>query len=1500
MKFLTAILLSCLFSSAAFTQNQWRNFNTENSPLLSNQVSSILIDHDDNLWAAYADGGGDGPGVSKFDGTNWTHYNKNNSGLPNNGIRAMAVDAAGNVWFGCYNAGIVKFDGTTWTRFHTGNSGIVGNNVTALQFDSNNNLWVGAYFDGISKFNGSNWTNYKYPAAPFYSSSPNCINSVTIDSQNNVWVGLDCSSGLAKLNTATNTWTKYTTASGLAHHSVSAVIEDAAGKIWIGYNTFSNVLTSVTGTTWQTISPFESQEAGVSYNSFIKDGNDIWCGAYGGLYHYNGTSWNKVTGPGSAEGASSFSQSVAVDSNHGVWWSEQTAGIWTNAQFGPAPDFDASNVLTGINLGMIKWSDLDDDGDLDLIGNGDQTVVYENISGVFTQKTVGLPPWNGSIALGDYDNDGDQDVLIGGRNGSYQAPVQLYKNQGNFTFVLQQEFQSMGNTTMSWADIDNDQDLDFIVAGVDSENAGDLGIATHTYLYENVNGVFNEVPDTGGITNCSQCVLEWADSNGDGKVDLFISGFTQNEVISAVFLNNGNKTFRRDDQSQLTYLYNGSGQWGDFDNDGDMDLVYSGFQYNVFPDDALTLLYENVRGTLKRRHETTLFGTTENYFGGIAVADLNNDGFLDIVMGGRTGSGTDLNYILGTYMNDGFGHFEFTSFQPSDFVINSIDAGDYDNDGDIDIVYAGIQPEPWLPKTVIKKSKLLQHTPVPNTKPIPPGTDFTEQFYRKGITLAWGFGSDSQTPSTGLSYNFYLRDAAGKQIVPPVDFTNGYQKTVNAANGNGQKGWANDVPEGDLFWAVQSVDGGRAGSEFSAEKAFYQINGPETKIPHIIDAGHIDIQWHDNSDIEFAYRIYRSNKPASEFFLRFTVLSDVTSFVDVNTFITDSIYYYRVDAYNFTKGSAYDSTQVVICTPPDQVIVKSKSASRLDIEWTDKSTYESRYVVERKSWNEDNFTVIATLPPGSISYSDTGLAEYAHYDYRISPQTESGGIYSPVAGGRTNLRPQGVAVSVETDEDQTYHFLSAPFTQGFLDTDNDQLYQIEVSELPALGILKLDGADVMQGQIIPVAKLNEIEFIPTPDLNGEAVFYVYYNDGKDNSAEPVKVTIDIVPVNDLPVFEIPAMVEVNEDFGIQSVTPNKISPADEAAQPSLFSIESSAEEHIVNASINPETGMITFTSIDNKSGSQTFHVSVLEDSPVNNTYQQNITVQVAPINDPPAFDLPESVSEIEDFTGELNAQATMSVPDDESSEEVSFTVTRLSAGPQLVNAAISQTGKVSFTAIGDQFGSEVWEIKAREVQTPVNTFTKTIQVEISPVNDPPVISVLDDQEIRQDEIGEVGFSVSDIDNGLETLTFTAASGDQAVIKDANFSFEGTGANRVVRFEPEMPGQALITVTVSDGELQASSAFELAVRVVTAAETPVDKLVAIYPNPFTDRIVLEYLDGNGPVEVSICDVSGRVVRAFSFETRDTVVNLNDLQSGIYILHAKNPNGKREIRKIVKRK
>lgn len=346
MKPLILTLLSCVILYSVNAQDLWHNLNTENSDILSDQINSVLVDTENNLWVAYAGAGGTGHGISKFTGTEWTHYNSINSGLPNDDIRAMALDAAGNIWFGCYNAGLVKFNGTTWTRYHTGNSGIAGDGVTSIKLDHSGNLWIGGYFDGVSKFNGTTWTVYNKSNAPF-GQDVNCINALTIDSNNNVWVGLGCDGGLAKLTVASGTWTKYTTAnSGLAHNYVTALVQDAEGKIWIGYSGYS-ALTNFDGTTWQTVESFDPMEFnGVSYDGFVADQDDnIWCGSYRGLYKYNGTTWNKVEDVGSETGLSGFNQSVAVDENNFIWWSEQNHGIWTSI-----PNFKPHGVAFSVQL----------------------------------------------------------------------------------------------------------------------------------------------------------------------------------------------------------------------------------------------------------------------------------------------------------------------------------------------------------------------------------------------------------------------------------------------------------------------------------------------------------------------------------------------------------------------------------------------------------------------------------------------------------------------------------------------------------------------------------------------------------------------------------------------------------------------------------------------------------------------------------------------------------------------------------------------------------------------------------------------------------------------------------------------------------------------------------------------------------------------------------------------------------------------------------------------
>ncbi|MBK8552308.1 MAG: VCBS repeat-containing protein [Ignavibacteria bacterium] len=76
----------------------------------------------------------------------------------------------------------------------------------------------------------------------------------------------------------------------------------------------------------------------------------------------------------------------------------------------------------GLAVGSAAWGDNDNDGDLDILSNGHDglnvnSIVYRNDSGSFVNINAGLSPagYGSAVAWGDYDNDGDLDILLSGR-----------------------------------------------------------------------------------------------------------------------------------------------------------------------------------------------------------------------------------------------------------------------------------------------------------------------------------------------------------------------------------------------------------------------------------------------------------------------------------------------------------------------------------------------------------------------------------------------------------------------------------------------------------------------------------------------------------------------------------------------------------------------------------------------------------------------------------------------------------------------------------------------------------------------------------------------------------------------------------------------------------------------------------------------------------------------------------------------------------------------------
>lgn len=272
---------------------------------------------------------------------------------------------------------------------------------------------------------------------------------------------------------------------------------------------------------------------------------------------------------------------------------------------------------------------------------------------------------NIGIAVGDYDNDGDEDVYISRQ----YAPNVLYKNNGDGTFA-DDSFRSgtgfSGNTyTSIWGDLDNDGDLDLYIGNINQPNK----------LYQNNgNGTFRDISFPAGVGHSSKPrSILLADVDQDGFLDIYIANLLEENVL---YHNNGDMTFTditaaanvMDTQISMGAIF------FDYDNDHDLDL------YLTHDADQANILYQN-DGTGHFTDVSVAANADHRSNGmGVDVADINHDGWLDIYI-------TNLSYNT-LLLNQGDGTFTDIS-QASGAVDTGMGWGttflDYDNDGYEDI-----------------------------------------------------------------------------------------------------------------------------------------------------------------------------------------------------------------------------------------------------------------------------------------------------------------------------------------------------------------------------------------------------------------------------------------------------------------------------------------------------------------------------------------------------------------------------------------------------------------------------------------------------------------------------------------------------------------------------------------------------------------------------------------------------------------------------------------------
>ncbi len=473
---------------------------------------------------------------------------------------------------------------------------------------------------------------------------------------------------------------------------------------------------------------------------------------------------------------------------------------------------DINAGLEPLNRGVMQWGDYDNDGDLDLLSSGCgilndfnddcdsgfHTYIYRNDGGAFSQLDPGITGVSsGNVQWGDYENDGDLDVLVVGRRGGDFAPVgEIFRNTGGSVFSsINAGLVAVKFGTGVWGDYDGDGDLDVFISGRDINNT------RVTRLYRNDNESFTQVSTS--LPHMDISSASWIDYDKDGDLDLFMNGNAGAGKETRLYRNLGDGLFSEVSISMEKVEW-ASSEWGDYDNDGDPDLLLAG----IGDGGAQTRIYRNTNGVF----DDIGAGLTGTGRGRGTWGDYDNDGLLDVLLVGLTDAGKSAR----VYRNQGGGSFSLA--QSLDTVDYGTAAwGDYDGDGDLDIALSGLIDGGSV--AAIYRNDAASQSNTPPATPTGLNVDVTNP---DAVVFTWEPASDSQTNGNALTYALRVGTSpGGSEVLAANANGSGQRKLVQ----NGNAGYATrltlrNMDDGTYYWSVQAVDQGFAGSSFATEQTF--------------------------------------------------------------------------------------------------------------------------------------------------------------------------------------------------------------------------------------------------------------------------------------------------------------------------------------------------------------------------------------------------------------------------------------------------------------------------------------------------------------------------------------------------------------------------------------------------------------------------------------------------------------------------------------------------------
>lgn len=344
---------------------------------------------------------------------------------------------------------------------------------------------------------------------------------------------------------------------------------------------------------------------------------------------------------------------------------------WSNAGF----DFEIGgqtngslsfNGVSGVSGSVVVDMNNDMLDDVVNVNGNTLTINHQQPDGTLIASTVTTPDpdhspsW--SIAAGDIDRNGFTDLLYGGGSGV----TFMFANEDGTQFTEYSGPEYVFSQRSNMVDINNDGNLDAFVCH---------DVQPNVYYLNDGNGNLTHFQGgLGDVSSGGNYGSIWVDYNNDGLIDLFIAkcrGGNSEANINEMHQNMGGGVFQdvSDEINLSDNIQTWSSAWGDFDNDGDMDVLIGASS----DANGMHKLMENNDGMFTDATAGTGFDTALGTGIENCTHDFNNDGYLDVL-------GVGGNIML----NNG----DMTFTETPTFISNG-PVGDLNNDGHLDVVANG-------------------------------------------------------------------------------------------------------------------------------------------------------------------------------------------------------------------------------------------------------------------------------------------------------------------------------------------------------------------------------------------------------------------------------------------------------------------------------------------------------------------------------------------------------------------------------------------------------------------------------------------------------------------------------------------------------------------------------------------------------------------------------------------------------------------------------------------